>query len=370
MRIALIMNLAPMKVGSLEDWLVAMAAEAERRGHSLDLFVLDPIHPLVRERLLAFKAGLFTVSELTAHPARSSRRLARNYDVIQLHLWGPRELPALIALGARPAKVLYVDHFSGSVAGLEAQRGQLRQLVDRMGAVPFAGFAGVSDYVSDRLKRRVGVSRVRTIYNGIDVERFWRHPKVSEGDTLRVLAVSQLIPEKGLDVLLRAVAIARLPRLRVVIAGDGPEADSLVHLADELGISAQVTFVGVRHDVETLLDDCDVFVHPCRWQEAFGLAVAEAMAAGRPVIATRSGALPELVKDSETGLLVEPGDPDALSNALIRLASDRNLRQEMATNGQAKVHLFSLATSVQKHLDWCESAVPAATPRSTAPVSR
>jgi glycosyltransferase involved in cell wall biosynthesis len=129
------------------------------------------------------------------------------------------------------------------------------------------------------------------------------------------LVVARLAPEKGVDVAIDACRIAGIP---LVIAGDGPERAALVRRAGE----AAVRFVGQVDDTElaALRARAAIALAPSRSAETFGLAAAEAMAAGLPVVASRVGALPELV---EADALVAPGDPGALAVAISRLAGDR-----------------------------------------------
>ena len=131
------------------------------------------------------------------------------------------------------------------------------------------------------------------------------------------LLVSRLSPEKGVDVAIEACRIARMP---LVIAGDGPQMDELRQRA----AGADVRFEGQVEDarLEELRAGAAIALAPSRSAETFGMAVAESMAAGLPVVASRVGALPELLGEQS---LVEPGDPDALAAALKRLAGDRVL---------------------------------------------
>src|SRR5262249_12702678 len=97
-----------------------------------------------------------------------------------------------------------------------------------------------------------------------------------------------------------------------------------------------------------------VFVHPAVWHEAFGLTIAEAMAAGCPMIGSRVGAIPELVADGETGFLVAPGDSQAIATALERLADDTQLRQRLGAEARARAEReFDLDRAAREHLEWC-----------------
>jgi glycosyltransferase involved in cell wall biosynthesis len=142
-------------------------------------------------------------------------------------------------------------------------------------------------------------------------------------DAFVVGTVAQLRPEKALDVLIRAAAEAapRIPGMHVVIAGHGPEEESLGALAASLGVNGAVRLLGRRDDVPDLLAAVDVAVC-CSEFEGSPLSVMEYMAAGRPVVVTRVGGLPDLVHDGVHGLVVPPADPGALASALERLASD------------------------------------------------
>ncbi|MFN6980081.1 MAG: glycosyltransferase family 4 protein, partial [Gemmobacter sp.] len=143
-----------------------------------------------------------------------------------------------------------------------------------------------------------------------------------EGDVV-VGTLARLEPEKGVDVLVRAAA--RVPGVSFVVAGEGGQRAALARLIARTGAPVRLAGFVAAGD---LLDLCDIYVQPSR-AEAFGLGVAEAMAAGRPVIASRAGGLPELVAEGETGLLVPPGDPAALAAAIGRLAGDGGLRAAM-----------------------------------------
>jgi glycosyltransferase involved in cell wall biosynthesis len=137
-----------------------------------------------------------------------------------------------------------------------------------------------------------------------------------------VLAIGRLTEQKDHPTLLRAFAAtrARHPDTRLAILGIGPLEAQTRALVTELGLEGAVLLPG-RIEIRDWLDRADVFVHTSRW-EGFGLVLLEAMLAGLPVAATRVSAVPEVVADGETGLLVEPGDREALARALDELLSD------------------------------------------------
>jgi glycosyltransferase involved in cell wall biosynthesis len=151
---------------------------------------------------------------------------------------------------------------------------------------------------------------------------------------LRLLAVGRLEEQKGHDVLIEAFAsiAGGDAGLRLLISGEGSRRGRLFDLAAGLGVAEQVQFLGWRSDVEVLLVEAALLVHPARW-EGFGLVILEAMAAALPVVATRVGAIPEIVIDGETGLLVDPEDARGLAIAMRSLLHDRKRRVELGTAG-------------------------------------
>jgi glycosyltransferase involved in cell wall biosynthesis len=177
--------------------------------------------------------------------------------------------------------------------------------------------------ITDALHRftveRVGVSpdKVETIHYGLDgVPEAWgvNPPDDVPGGARVLLAVARLTDQKGIDVAIRA--LAELPDDTVlVVLGDGPERAALVRLARELGLERRVFLLGRVPDVGAWLGRATLLVHPARW-EGFGLAVLEAMLAGLPVVATNVSALPELVVDGESGVLVAPDSPEALARGI------------------------------------------------------
>jgi glycosyltransferase involved in cell wall biosynthesis len=358
-RIAYLADFSPRKLGTGETRFLALAREARARGHSLTLFCRPPVHPEVSAGLEASGARVEDLANVAAHPLRWSRRLAREFDVIQLNAIAPRGRVALVARAAWPAKVLFVDHISPPAG---AQSRTLRSLIgswlDQLSMFRVWQAAGVSRFVRNRLQRRFGLPHHRavTMYGGVDTERFCpRAPAQDDGSDLRITVVAALIPEKGIDVLLRALAGAELGAWRLRIVGDGPDLPRLRQLAAAPALAAHVEFLGLRDDVDEILRNTDIMVHPAVWQEALGYTVLEGMASGCAVVATRTGGIPELIQDHVSGLLVEPGDVDALRTALRELQSP-DLRAKLAAAGRATiVERFTLARNVQRTMDWFEA---------------
>ena len=174
--------------------------------------------------------------------------------------------------------------------------------------------------VSRREALRAGVcpQRLALIPNGVDTRQFT--PARRQPLPGRIVCVGRLVPVKGFDVLLDALARlpADCPGWTLEFAGDGPERDRLAARAAELGLGSRVTFCGLQQDVAPLLARAALFVLPSRY-EGMPNALLEAMASGCAVIATRVGAVADMLQHDRNGLLVPPGDADALARQLHRL---------------------------------------------------
>lgn len=156
-----------------------------------------------------------------------------------------------------------------------------------------------------------------------------------------VLAAGRLSVQKGFDTLLAAAAQwrERQPEPLLVIAGEGPLAGKLAGQARELGVAAR--FLGSRHDVHALLAVADVFVLPSRW-EGQPLILQEALQAGRPIVATDAGGIPDLT-GADAALLVPPGDPAALGAAVLQVLDDHDLAGRLAAAAQARAEALPSA---------------------------
>jgi phosphatidylinositol alpha-1,6-mannosyltransferase len=162
-----------------------------------------------------------------------------------------------------------------------------------------------------------------------------------------LLTVGRLVPRKGHDTVLRALPelLRQVPEAHYLVVGEGPERDKLEAYATELGLIDRVTFTGHVRDeaLPSYYSAADLFVMVSRERpelgdiEGFGIVYLEASAAGRAVVAGRSGGVPDAVEDGISGILVEPDDPHRLAETLGRLLQDRNLRERLSRGGRKRV---------------------------------
>jgi glycosyltransferase involved in cell wall biosynthesis len=181
------------------------------------------------------------------------------------------------------------------------------------------------------------------VHYGIDPDG---EPKPYSDGVPRLLCVGRLIPIKGHIVLLRAFAAAKreLPELELEIAGRGPLEPALRALALELGVADSIRFLGHVSPIQGAIERAAVVVMPSMG-EGFGMVALEAMERSRPVIAASVGGLGELVRDGETGVLVAAGDADPLRDAILRVAGNLELAQQMGEAGRRRALARFLQTS-------------------------
>ena len=222
-----------------------------------------------------------------------------------------------------------------------------RRLFPCMGRLVIA----ISPPVRDDLLHHFHVSpeRVALIEHGIPVERF-QAPSAEAQRTLRqefgiprdafvIGAVARLVPDKGIDRLIQAVARVALrhPQARALIVGSGPEEARLRALAASLQLTDRVLFLGSQQDLIAPLSVMDCFVFPILRREGFGLALLEAMAMELPIIATHQPALERVLDQGRAGLLVPPDDADALARAITHCIEEPASAEQLALRGFARV---------------------------------
>ena len=195
---------------------------------------------------------------------------------------------------------------------------------------------------------------IKTISPGVD--QSWFNVVVKKKEKIsNILYFGRVEYEKGVDLLLKAFShvLPLFPGLKLHIIGEGNYLNFSKKLCIELGIKKNVIFYGWKetHEIQKIMSGCHLCVLPSRI-ESFGLTIAEAMAAGIPVISTKAGAIPELIKDKETGVLVPSEDIEALKNAIIYALENRDKMQNMAKVAHERVEKkFSWNLTAKEHIE-------------------
>ena len=259
---------------------------------------------------------------------------------IHAHFTSPAADVAMIIaeLGNRNA----ASSWSFSAHGADIQETDQTRLTDKIRSAD--GVVCVSDFGRSQLMAAVESAqwpKIAVVHCGVDIEAFPVKGAASRaGRPLRILNVGRLVSVKGQALLLEAAALLAQRGLDycLTIVGDGPLGNALRERTRELGIEGSVEFTGSvgQDDIATLYRDADLFCLPSL-REGVPVVLMEAMASGVPVIASRIMGIPELVEDGVTGLLVPPGRADALADAIMRLAGDRELCDRLARAARGRI---------------------------------
>ncbi len=199
----------------------------------------------------------------------------------------------------------------------------------------------------DHLRHGIGrPEQFVTIPSGVDLDAVTaaRPARLVSGGPV-IGAVARLVPIKGLQHLVAAAPelFRRAPGARILLVGDGEMRPALEAQARALGLSDRIVFAGFREDIPSVIAAMDVLVLPSL-NEGMGRVLVMAMALGKPIVATRVGGVPELLGDGEAGLLVPPGDPAALAEAVGTLLRDPTRAQALGEAGRRRVHRYSVET--------------------------
>ena len=407
MKIAFFVDAFPdLSVTFIINQIVGLLA----RGHHVDVYAQAPgrwtaEHPDVKDWDLAGRTTYVGPDpstwgrvahlgrELLRHPLRAPRYLrtlppfrrdpearafrhfsaaaalgsSRRYDVVHCH-FGPNgnTAVALDEIGLLEGPVVTTFHGYDMRRGVESE-GRCYEPLRRGGAL----YLSISRYNMDLLRRwGFDPDRIREHRVGIDPEQFpYRGPRMRDDGSIRLLSVANLVPVKGHQHSLEALASLRSDRpdleLRLRIVGDGRERLHLEETIRRLGLEDHVTLVGAldRLGVIRELQAADLFVLPSL-AEATPVALMEAQSIGLPVIATRVGAVDEVVAEDVSGRIVEPGDSGALASAIESLATEPGCWESMGRAGREHVlRNFDIEVLVSRLEDFYrEVARPSPTP--------
>jgi glycosyltransferase involved in cell wall biosynthesis len=323
-------------LGGAQSLTAELASAMRRRGLRVSVVFVTRSEPLSQhlESLdVPFAAlGLSRGRAVLRHPRKIARLVEEMGGDCALVI-SSGYLAAALRVGGYGGAILAVEHGTIlQVEGLPFVRRLIRRLDRASGLWACDSEIAVSEFVRGVLVRRRHVEPLLCIQNGVDLERFRpasADPARARSDELVVGCAARLVPGKGVADLLRGLALGPgSERVVVQVAGEGPERPALEALAAALGLDERARFLGYVPDMPAFWRSCDVASVPTReLVESFSIAAVEAMACAIPVIATRRGALPDVVVDGVTGTLVDAGDVDGLGAAIGAYASDPALRQ-------------------------------------------
>ena len=385
MNILLVTPWRPSLTGGISTVVSRLADEFKKKNHHVSVFVTDHDNRLAQIESLNGTPvyGMYLRSPVSLeHPTRAvfmyyvwfpfsmlqllmfARRLRLDAIIIQY------PLPAMFYFGILKKLVgcsLLITYQGNDAHDLATWTPQEQRLVkfllrkaDIVLAVSRTLLSKVKHVLSD-----VHLFRSELLSNGAPLDAIVAVEDIRPSLDLPseyIFTAGHLIHRKGVDIVITALGIAkeRGVTLNLVVAGDGPDRESLVQLANQHNVSGQILFLGNRshQEVLSLMKSCLVFVLASR-AEGMPLVIAEAMACGKAVIGSNVDGVPEIVQDGKTGILVPSEDARSLADALIRLCSDRVLRDALSRQGKEwAFREYNWEVIAKRYIDLIEGCKP------------
>lgn len=345
--------------GGAEVMLTAMAPRFQARGIECDIIALlrrpSPLEHLLLDQNIHLR---YTGVHQMYSPQQvfALGRLIQGYDIVHVHLFPAQLWTVLAAARLRcRAPLVTTEHCTWN----ERRRWWWRH-ADQWMYPHYKRIACISQASAESLIQWCpGVAeRITVIPNGIPLDAFENAQPATlahvPNDIVRLSFVGRCQSQKDHATLLRA--LTAVPDAHLLLVGDGPLRPRLEQMAQSLGLTDRVTFLGWRQDVASVLKASDIYVHSTH-SDGFGIAACEAMAAGLPVVASDVPGLAQLV--AGVGILVPAGDDKALAQHLNALINSPQKRREMARASLQRARQFSIETTVDSYIQMYESVLQA-----------
>jgi glycosyltransferase involved in cell wall biosynthesis len=367
-----VISVSPKRIGGAEAYARELSLQLDQRGFDSVLCFERLPAGRVLEYLTLPNVRFDVLDDRSSMHWRGSipfARLLLRYRPRIVHLSFTHALSIYpwIAKALCGSRVFFTDQGSRSTGYVIRRAPLAKRLIARAINLPVSRTIAISNYTYQCISELgfVPATRIRRIYNALDLDRAARGAGLGAAfrkehgiplDRTLALQVSALIPEKGIEDLLAAAKLVVIadPSIHFAILGEGSQGSELKRLARKLGIAEHVTWTGLIHDPlgSGAFDAADIVCQMSRWEEAFGWVIAEAMAAEKPVVGTRVGAIPELIDHGCTGYVVPRGDTVEMARHILELAGNLELRRSfgrMATKvAQEK---FDVHMTVSELLD-------------------
>ncbi len=348
-----------LNIGGIANYILTLSGALKERG--MDFIIVSSggdLEGALKERGIEHRQlDIRTKSELSPKVFKSIFRLRKiikdeKVDIVHAHT---RVSQVAAFFACRLAGVPYVTTCHGYF------KTRMRKVFDTWGAKVIA----ISDPVKSHLKDDLGVpeGRIALVHSGVDIKKFSKYYSTENISELKrdlgiasgpvIGTIGRLSPVKGQKFLVEAMkgVMREKKDAQCVIVGDGPEEDSLKSLTHTLDISGSVHFFKSDMDTCKYLAIMDVFVFPSV-KEGLGIALLEALASGKPCIASDVGGIGDVIKNGSSGILVPVGDPDSIAKAILGLLKNSSAAKELGDNGRSIVRksfsLDNMADNVRK----------------------
>ncbi|HEV7475215.1 MAG TPA: glycosyltransferase family 4 protein [Pyrinomonadaceae bacterium] len=351
---AFLLDSAPRTWSSQEDRHLRLCQELAARGSRPVLVFSSPLPPEIQNR---FEQGGVSVAAINyadgiTHYYRELGKLFEQNSIERVHIIFFDYFRAVMWLARlNGVKSIIYEMQNGGVFKATSWKRQLIHARNRFMTAPLVRIIAISEFIKGQLVAGgVPAEKIVVRHLGIDTNRFKPDPQARQrlvdefairSDEIILSTVSYLRPIKSPEIIVQACGLLaeRGVPVRLFVGGDGEMLKQLQQLSHSLGIADRVHWLGLVTDPLSLLQASDIFLL-ATVGEAFGLVLAEAMACGVPVVGSRAGAIPEVVEDQKTGLLVEPKSAAAMADAIEILARDEAKRNRMGQASIERVHTY------------------------------
>lgn len=364
--VAFLLDTCPPTWSSREEFHARLCAALRRRGGAPVLAFSGEPPDAIRRRFEDCGAAVVALPYrgVSLRYFRDLRNLiaSRRISLVHIRYFDYFSALSWLARLAGARRVVFTDANSGE-RNLRARFPTLVRLRTIAATVPVSRLIAISDFIRQRLVA-VGIppEKIDIVHNGVDLDRYSSGSDARDSarrlhgiapDEVVISTIAVIRAFKHPETLVEALAalVRRGLPVRFLFAGDGPMRPDLEKMAQRMGVSGSILWLGRSAEPWTVLQASDIFAF-ASVGEAFGFAVAEAMACGLPVIAARSGALPELVEDGRTGFLARPCDSADFADKLQRLVEDLDTRERFARSSLERARaLFGVDTAVSRTLE-------------------
>jgi len=277
-------------------------------------------------------------------------------DIVHTHLYR-----ANIA-GRIAAKLAGVPVIIANEHNIDSWKKFPQKLNDRVLVEITNKIIAVSNAVKDFYINKIGIpeDKITTIYNGVDIPKFQTHVDINKkkkefgikSSEKVITIIGRLHQQKGHCYFLKAaqIIVKKKPNVKFLIVGDGPLGSQLRDMSNDLKISKNVIFTGLRNDIPQILAMSDISVLTSL-REGFSITVLESMAAGKPVIATNVGGNSEIIEHGKTGFIIQPKSPEDMALYSLNLINNQELAKRMGQEAEKRVLTFSIDRMVRKTED-------------------
>lgn len=329
-KIKVVIVIPSLVVGGAENMVCQLSRAINRDKFDIVLVSLSSKQDTIFEKIL-LKSGIniaFMDNDggLSVQTAFKLWRYFNQFkpDIVHSHLTA--SLYAIPWVYTHKATLLHTIHTTPQFEFSKRIIGLMKILYKKKKAIPVA----ISNKIKVSTSSLYNISQgsIEVVYNPVDIERF-RKKSINHAENIQFIHVGRMNPNKNQQLIIKAFAIVKKELLNVslVLVGDGESKNELSKLVEDLNLNKDVTFVGNIANVEDYLNESDIFVLSSHY-EGLPLSILEAMSSGLPIVSTNVGGVSDIV--DKNGILIEDNDLNALTNSMLRLAKDKDLRIKMS----------------------------------------